>query len=101
VIYVWSEGKAAEEAKTRARHVAKIREEFEAVERNLNKYSLVTEKKIVQRLEAAKNRYAEGEPQQVRPRSSSKSCGSKHASKASFHFFAHRDCMVDLAGCLP
>jgi transposase len=61
VIYVWSEAKAAEEAKTRERHMAKIREEFEAVERNLNKYSLVTEKKIVQRLESAKNRYAEGE----------------------------------------
>jgi transposase len=61
VIYVWSEAKAAEEAKTRERHMAKIRDEFEAVERNLNKYSLVTEKKIVQRLEAAKNRYAEGE----------------------------------------
>lgn len=61
VIYVWSEAKAAEEAKTRERHLAKIRDEFEAVERNLNKYSLVTEKKIVQRLEAAKNRYAEGE----------------------------------------
>lgn len=61
VIYVWSEAKAAEEAKTRERHVAKIREAFEAVERNLNKYSLVTEKKIVQRLEGAKNRYAEGD----------------------------------------
>jgi hypothetical protein len=55
VIYVWSEAKAAEEAKTRERHMAKIRDQFEAVERNLNKYSLVTEKKIVQRLEAAKN----------------------------------------------
>ena len=61
LIYVWSEAKAAEEAKTRERHVAKIREEFEKVERNLNKYSLVTEKKIVERLEGAKNRYEVGE----------------------------------------
>jgi transposase len=61
LLYVWSEAKAAEEAKTRARHVAKIREEFEKVERNLNKYSLVTEEKIVSRLENAKNRYDEGE----------------------------------------
>jgi transposase len=61
VIYVWSEAKAAEEAETCQRHVAKIKEEFEKVERNLNKYSLKTEKKIVSRLESAKNRYAEGE----------------------------------------
>jgi transposase len=61
LIYVWSEAKAAEEAKTRERHVAKIGEEFEKVERNLNKYSLTTEKKIVARLEGAKNRYDVGE----------------------------------------
>jgi transposase len=61
LIYVWSEAKAAEEAKTRERHMAKIRNEFENVERNLNKYSLVTEQKIVARLEGAKNRYDEGE----------------------------------------
>jgi transposase len=61
LIYVWSEAKAAEEAKTRERHVAKIREEFEKVERNLNKYSLVTQEKIVERLEGAKNRYEVGE----------------------------------------
>jgi transposase len=61
LIYVWSEAKAAEEAKTRVRHMAKIREEFEKVERNLNKYSLVTETKIVERLEGAKNRYEVGE----------------------------------------
>jgi transposase len=61
LIYVWSEAKAAEEAKTRERHMAKIRDEFEKVERNLNKYSLVTEKKIVERLEGSKNRYEVGD----------------------------------------
>ena len=61
LIYVWSEAKAVEEAKTRERHVAKIRQEFEKVERNLNKYSLITEQKIVARLEGAKNRYDEGD----------------------------------------
>jgi hypothetical protein len=34
--------KARQEAKTRERHVAKIREQFEAVQRNLGKYSLKT-----------------------------------------------------------
>jgi transposase len=66
LIYVWSEAKAAEEAKTRERHVAKIREEFEKVERNLNKYSLTTEAAIVKRLEAARNRYEEGDVFQYR-----------------------------------
>jgi transposase len=61
LIYVWSEAKATEEAKTRERQLAKIRGEFEKVERNLNKYSLVTEKKIMQRLEGAKNRYEVGD----------------------------------------
>jgi transposase len=61
LIYVWSEAKAVQEAKTRERHMAKVREEFEKVDRNLNKYSLVTEEKIVQRLEGAKNRYEVGE----------------------------------------
>jgi transposase len=59
-IFVWSEAKAAEEAKTRRRHIDKIRAEFEAIEKNLNKYSLKTKEKIVQRLEAAKGRYAVG-----------------------------------------
>jgi transposase len=65
-IYVWSEAKAVQEAKTRERHVAKIREGFEKVERNLNKYSLVTEEKIIERLESAKNRYDVGEVFQYR-----------------------------------
>jgi len=40
LIFIRSEGKAREEAQTRERHVAKIREEFEAIARNLNKYEL-------------------------------------------------------------
>jgi transposase len=60
LIFVWSEAKARQEAETRERHVSKIREEFEAVERNLNKYSLTTQEKIVRRLEAAKAKYSEG-----------------------------------------
>jgi transposase len=66
VIHVWSEAKAVEEAKSRERHVAKIREEFEKVERNLNKYKLKTEAAIVKRLEGATKRYAEGELFQYR-----------------------------------
>jgi transposase len=60
MIFVWSEAKAAEEGKTRQRHVEKIQAEFEAVTKNLNKYSLKTREKIVSRLEAAKNKYSEG-----------------------------------------
>ncbi|MEZ6097506.1 MAG: hypothetical protein R3E01_00905 [Pirellulaceae bacterium] len=60
-IFVWSEAKAEQEAKTRQRHLAKIRAEFEAIERNLNKYSLVTREKIVSRLESAKNKYDVGD----------------------------------------
>lgn len=59
-IFVCSEAKAAEEAKTRRRHIDKIRAEFEAVEKNLNRYSLKTKEKIVQRLEAAKGKSAVG-----------------------------------------
>ena len=40
--------------------MAKIRAEFEAVERNLNRYSLKTEEAILRRLEAAKAKYGEG-----------------------------------------
>ena len=50
LIFVWSEAKAALEAETRERHMSKIREEFEAIERNLNKYSLITQEKILGRL---------------------------------------------------
>ena len=60
LIFVWSEAKARQEAQTRERHVSKIREEFEAVERNLNKYSLTTQEKILGRLESAKAKYSEG-----------------------------------------
>jgi len=61
LLFVWSEVKATEEAKTRERHLQKIREEFEKIEKNLNKYTLKTREKIVQRLEAAKNKYAVGD----------------------------------------
>jgi transposase len=61
LIFVWSEAKARQEAATRERHVGKIRGEFEAVERNLGRYSLKTTEAIVRRLEAAKGKYSEGE----------------------------------------
>lgn len=60
LLFVWSAGKERQEAATRERHVAKIREEFEAVERNLNKYSLKTADAVRRRLEAARAKYAEG-----------------------------------------
>jgi len=61
LIFVWSQAKARQEAATRDRHLAKVREAFEAVERNLNRYSLKTREAIVRRLEAAKAKYDEGE----------------------------------------
>ena len=60
VLFVWSESKERQEVKTRERHEAKIRAEFEAIERNLNRYTLKTEPAIVRRLEKAKGMYAEG-----------------------------------------
>lgn len=60
LLFVWSEAKAKEEGKTRERHQGKVREEFEKITKNLNKYSLVTREKIVERLESAKNKYAVG-----------------------------------------
>lgn len=60
VIFAWSEAKARQQAQTRERHLAKIREEFEAVERNLNKYTLKTEEQIVRRLESARSKYVAG-----------------------------------------
>jgi transposase len=60
LIFVWSESKARQEARTRERHTAKIRAEFEAVQRNLGRYSLKTVEAILRRLEAAKGKYAEG-----------------------------------------
>jgi transposase len=59
-IFVWSEAKACQEAVTRERHVSKIRTEFETIERNLNKYSLTTQEKVLGRLESAKAKYSEG-----------------------------------------
>lgn len=59
-MFVWSEAKAKEEGKTRERHLGKVREEFEKITKNLNKYSLVTREKIVERLESAKNKSAAG-----------------------------------------
>jgi transposase len=61
LIFVWSQAKARQEATTRERHLAKIRESFAAVERNLNRYSLKTREAILCRLEAAKSKYGEGE----------------------------------------
>jgi transposase len=61
LIFVWSEAKARQEAATRERHVAKIREEFQTIERNLNKFSLKTEEAIRRRLEKARARYDEGD----------------------------------------
>ncbi len=61
LIFVWSQAKARQEASTRERHTAKIREALEAVERNLNRYRLRTREAIVRRLEAARSRYVEGE----------------------------------------
>jgi transposase len=60
-IFVWSEAKAAEESKTRQRHIDKTRAEFESIDKNLNKYSLKTREKIVSRLETAKGKYPAGD----------------------------------------
>ena len=60
MVFVWSQSKARQEATTRERHAAKVRAAFEAVERNLGRYSLTTTAAIVRRLEAAKGKYPEG-----------------------------------------
>jgi transposase len=60
LIFVSSEARARQQRQTRERHLAKIREEFEKVERNLNKYKLKSQQAIVARLEKAKARYSEG-----------------------------------------
>jgi transposase len=60
LIFVHSEARARQQRQTRERHTGKIREEFEKVERNLNKYKLKTQPAIVARLEKAKARYSEG-----------------------------------------
>ncbi len=61
LIFVWSEAKARQEAATRDRHLGKIREELETIQRNLNKYTLKTEDVIRRRLEKARAKYDEGE----------------------------------------
>ena len=60
LVFVWSQAKARQEATTRERHATKVRAEFEAVQRNLGRYSLTTTEAIVRRLEAAKGKYPEG-----------------------------------------
>lgn len=60
LIFVWSESKARQEAATRERHLGKVTEAVEAVERNLNRYTLKTREAVVRRLEQAKGKYAEG-----------------------------------------
>lgn len=59
-VFVWSEAKGREEAKTRQRHLEKACIEFESVQKNINKYSLKTQEKIVSRLEKAKSKSAVG-----------------------------------------
>jgi transposase len=60
LIFVHSSAKAKQQAATRARHLDKIRAEFELVQRNLGKYSFKTEEAIRRRLEKACARYTEG-----------------------------------------
>src|SRR4051794_408960 len=60
MVFVWSQSKARQEAATRERHAGKVRAEFEAVQRNLGRYSLTTTEAIARRLEAAKGKYPEG-----------------------------------------
>jgi transposase len=60
LIFVWSEARARDQAATRERHAAKIRAEFEKVEKNVGRYKLKTHEAIVKRLEAARGKYSEG-----------------------------------------
>jgi transposase len=60
LIFVRSSAKAERQAETRERHLTKIRDEFEWVQKNLGKYSLKTDEAIRQRLEKARNKYREG-----------------------------------------
>lgn len=60
LIFVHSSAKAKQQATTRERHLAKIRAEFEQVEKILGKYSLKTEEAIRRRLEQARGKYSEG-----------------------------------------
>ncbi len=60
VLFIWSEAKARQEADTRQRHIAKIKEVFVKTAKNLNKYKCKTVQDVTRRLEAARSRYAEG-----------------------------------------
>jgi transposase len=60
LIFLHSSAKAKQQAATRARHMDKIRAEFELVQRNLGKYALKTEEDIRRRLEKARAKYIEG-----------------------------------------
>jgi transposase len=60
LLFLHSSAKAQQQARTRERHLAKIRAEFEQVQKILGKYSLKTEEAIRRRLEQARGRYSEG-----------------------------------------
>jgi transposase len=60
VLFLWSEAKARQEAATRQRHIAKIRDVFVKTVKNLNRYKLKTVPDVTRRLEAARSRYPEG-----------------------------------------
>jgi transposase len=60
LIFIHSSAKAQKQAATRERHVQKIRDEFEQVQKILGKYSLKTEKAIRERLQKACGKYSEG-----------------------------------------
>jgi transposase len=60
LIFVWSEARAKQQGQTRERHENKIRQEFEKIEKNLNKYKLKKREDILARLEKAKGKYDEG-----------------------------------------
>jgi len=61
LIFLHSSALAKQHALTRERHMGKIREEFENVERNLGKYKLKSVEAVRQRLEKAKALYSEGD----------------------------------------
>jgi transposase len=60
LLFVYSSAKAKQQSTTRDRHLAKIRAEFEQVEKILGKYSMKTEEAIRRRLEKARSMYSEG-----------------------------------------
>lgn len=60
LFFLHSSVKAQQQAATRDRHLAKIRAEFEQVQKILGKYSLKTAEAIRRRLEQACAKYAEG-----------------------------------------